>query len=116
MGWITLPRARQVGREADRLRSLESNLKKGLSHTYTSPQVCLTWCLATQRENQGFAVQMYGVMYRFRVRLFPTLLKFSEIKPLFQKVDRAIASNSRPSYFLTSFSKVFEKVTRFRLH
>jgi hypothetical protein len=65
MGWSPLPRARPVGREADCLRSLESNLRKEWRYTCTSPHVCLAWCLVMERENHIFAVQLCGVNVPF---------------------------------------------------
>jgi len=59
------PQARRVGHAADGLRSLESNLKKERSYTYTSPHACLAWCLVMEREKHIFAVQMYGVNVPF---------------------------------------------------
>jgi hypothetical protein len=42
--------------------------------------------------------------------IFPTLLKFSQITPIFKKGNKAEISNYRPISLLTSFSKVFEKI------
>jgi len=47
--------------------------------------------------------------------IFPSRLKFSEIKPLFKKHDKPNISNYRPISILTSFSKIFEKITFTRL-
>jgi Notch-like protein len=47
---------------------------------------------------------------------FPTQLKFSQINPIFKKGNKAEMSNCRPIPLLTSFSKVFEKVTYKRLY
>jgi hypothetical protein len=49
------------------------------------------------------------------IRIFPERLKFSIIKPLFKKGDRAIPSNYRPISLLTAFSKVIEKALYNRL-
>ena len=42
--------------------------------------------------------------------IFPTRLKFSEVKPIFKREDKNDTSNYRPVSLLTSFSKTFEKV------
>jgi len=42
--------------------------------------------------------------------IFPTRLKFSEVKPVFKRGDKNDTSNYRPVSLLTSFSKIFEKV------
>jgi hypothetical protein len=42
--------------------------------------------------------------------IFPTRLKFAEIKPLYKKGEIANTSNNRPISLLTSFSKIFEKI------
>jgi hypothetical protein len=47
--------------------------------------------------------------------ILPTRLKFAEIKPLYKKGETANTSNYRPISFLTSFSKIFEKITYTRL-
>jgi hypothetical protein len=46
--------------------------------------------------------------------MFPTILKYAEIKPLLKKWYEYI--NYRPVYLVTSFSKVFEKVIYVRLY
>jgi hypothetical protein len=43
--------------------------------------------------------------------IFPTRLKYAEIKPLYKKGDLANISSYRPISLLTSFSKIFEKIT-----
>jgi Notch-like protein len=48
--------------------------------------------------------------------IFPTRLKFSEVKPIFEKGDKNDTSNYRPVSLLTSFSKIFEKVIYNRLY
>jgi hypothetical protein len=48
--------------------------------------------------------------------IFPTRLKFSEVKPIFKKGDKNGTSNYRPVFLLTSFSKIFEKVIYDRLY
>jgi hypothetical protein len=48
--------------------------------------------------------------------IFPNRLKFSEIKPLYEKGDKNSISSCRPISLLTSFSKIFEKVIYKRLH
>ena len=47
--------------------------------------------------------------------IFPERLKFSTIKPLFEKGDRTSLSNYRPMSLLTTFSKVIEKALYNRL-
>jgi len=47
--------------------------------------------------------------------MFPTRLKYAEIKPLLKKWYKYIA-NYRPVYLVTSFPKVFEKVIYVRLY
>jgi hypothetical protein len=47
--------------------------------------------------------------------IFPTRLKFAEIKPLFKKGEIANTSNYRPISLLTSFSKMFEKIIYTRI-
>jgi len=42
--------------------------------------------------------------------IFPTRLKFSEIKALHKKGDRTDVTNFRPISSLTSFSNILEKV------
>jgi len=48
--------------------------------------------------------------------IFPTLLKFSQLNPLFKKGNKLEMANYRPISLLTSFSKIFEKVIFNRLH
>jgi hypothetical protein len=48
--------------------------------------------------------------------IFPPRLKFSEIKSLFEKGEWTNIFNYRPVSFLTSFSKIFEKVKYSRLY
>jgi Notch-like protein len=45
---------------------------------------------------------------------FPTQLKYSVVKPLFNKDDKKDIKNYRPISLLTSFSKIFEKVIYIR--
>ena len=47
--------------------------------------------------------------------IFPTRLKFAEIKPLHKKGEKSNISNYRPISLLTSFSKIFEKIIFTRL-
>jgi hypothetical protein len=47
--------------------------------------------------------------------IFPTRLKFGEIKPLYKKGEIANTSNYRPISLLTSFSKFFLKIIYTRL-
>jgi hypothetical protein len=47
--------------------------------------------------------------------IFPTRLKFAEIKPLYKKDEIANTSNYRPISLLTSFSKIFEEIIYTRL-
>jgi hypothetical protein len=42
--------------------------------------------------------------------IFPTQLKFAEVKPILKKGNKKVSSNYRPLSLLTSFSKIFEKV------
>ena len=48
--------------------------------------------------------------------IFPTRLKFSEVKLIFKKGDKHDTSNYRPVSLLTAFSKIFEKVIYKRLY
>jgi len=48
--------------------------------------------------------------------IFPSRLKFSEIKPLHKIGDRMDITNFRPLSLLTSFSKILEKVIYTRLY
>jgi Notch-like protein len=48
--------------------------------------------------------------------IFPTRLKFSEIKILFEKRDKTHLSNYRPISLLTFFSKIFENIVYRRLY
>jgi hypothetical protein len=48
--------------------------------------------------------------------IFPTRLKFSEIKPIFKKGDKRNLPNYRPISMLPSLSKNFEKVIFNRLY
>ena len=47
--------------------------------------------------------------------IFPTRMKFAEIKPLYKKGEMANISNYRPISLLTSFSKIFENIIFTRL-
>ena len=47
--------------------------------------------------------------------IFPTRLKFAEVKPLFKTGEKKNICNYRPVSLLTSFSKIFEKVIHSRL-
>jgi hypothetical protein len=47
--------------------------------------------------------------------IFPTWLKYSQIKPVYKKGDKTDMGNYRPISLLTSFSKIFEKVIFNRL-
>jgi len=47
--------------------------------------------------------------------IFPTRLKFAEIKPLYRKGEMANISNYRCISLLTSFSEIFEKIIFTRL-
>ena len=118
MGWIPHPpRARGVGDEADRLRSLESNWKKEWYYTCTSPRVFPLWCLVMEGDKHILPLRCFTeLMYCFSVRFFHSIEIFRDRKPLFKRRDRIIVSNFRPIYFLTSFSEVFEKDTNWRLH
>ena len=42
--------------------------------------------------------------------IFPDHLKYAVVEPLFKKGDKSKISNYRPIFFLSSFSKVLEKV------
>ena len=48
-------------------------------------------------------------------RIFPERFKYSTIKPIYKKGDKADLSNYRPISLLTSFSKVIEKALYNRL-
>jgi hypothetical protein len=48
--------------------------------------------------------------------IFPSRLKFSEVRPIFKKGNKNEVSNYRPISLLTSFSKIFEKVIYDRLY
>jgi hypothetical protein len=47
---------------------------------------------------------------------FPDRLKYSEIKPMYNKVDKTQITNYRPISFFPLFSKIFEKVLCIRLY
>jgi hypothetical protein len=47
--------------------------------------------------------------------IFPTRLKFAEIKPLYKKSEIVSTSNYKPIYLLTSFSKKKKKIVYTRL-
>ena len=42
--------------------------------------------------------------------IFPNRLKYSEIQPLYKKAEKTKIANYRPISFLSSFSKIIEKV------
>ena len=42
--------------------------------------------------------------------IFPTQLKFAEVKPILKKGDKKVTSNYIPISLLTSLSKIFEKI------
>ena len=48
--------------------------------------------------------------------IFPTRLKFSKLKHIFERGDKNDTSNYRPVSVLTSFSKIFEKIIYNRLY
>jgi len=48
--------------------------------------------------------------------IFPTRLKFAEVKPIFKEGDKNDTFNYRPVSLLTSFSKIFERVIYNRLY
>jgi hypothetical protein len=48
--------------------------------------------------------------------IFPTRLKFSEVKPTFKKGDKNDTSNYRPISLLTPFSKISENVIYNRIY
>jgi len=48
--------------------------------------------------------------------IFPTRLKYAQIKPLFKKDLKNIISNYMPISFLTAFLKIFENVISVRLY
>ena len=43
--------------------------------------------------------------------IFPTRLKFSEVKPIFKRGNKNDTSNYRPVSLLTLFSKIFESLS-----
>jgi len=47
---------------------------------------------------------------------FPGRLKFSEIKPMYKKVDKTLITNYRPISLLPVFLKTFERVIYKRLY
>jgi hypothetical protein len=42
--------------------------------------------------------------------VFPMCLKYSQISPIFKEGDKTEMSSYRPVSFLTSFSKIFERI------
>ena len=48
--------------------------------------------------------------------IFPTRLKYAEVKPVFKKGDKNAASNYGPISLLTSFSKIFGKAIYNRIY
>jgi hypothetical protein len=58
---------------------------------------------------------MYTCNLMITTSIFPTRLKFAEIKPLYKEGEVANNSNYRPISLLTSFSKHFEKIIFTRL-
>jgi len=48
--------------------------------------------------------------------IFPTRLRFSEVKPIFKKGDKNDTSHYRPVSLLTSFSKIFDNVIYNRVY
>ena len=48
--------------------------------------------------------------------VFPTRLKFAEVKLIYKKGDKNVTFNYRPISLLTSFSKIFEKVIYNRIY
>jgi hypothetical protein len=48
--------------------------------------------------------------------IFPDMLKYSEIKPIYKNGDKNLIFNYRPISLLTSFSEIFERVMFVRLH
>jgi hypothetical protein len=47
----------------------------------------------------------------FSLSIFPMRLKYSQISPIFKKGEKTEMANYRPISLLTSFSRIFEKVT-----
>jgi hypothetical protein len=48
--------------------------------------------------------------------ILPSRLKYTQVHPIYKKGDRTDITNYRPISFLTTFSKIFEKVIFNRLH
>ena len=53
--------------------------------------------------------------YSFAFGIFPVILKLAKVVPVFKSGNKRVATNYRPIFLLSSFSKIFEKLLYQRL-